>query len=282
VSEVTVGGTVASARERAGLTVAEVAEASRIRATLVSHIEQDDFSLCGGDVYARGHLRTIAAIVGLDPAALVAQYDAERGRVRPETAPVAPVAQPTRVAEADSDSRIGALAGTLGTTVGTVRQGPNWSAVMALALVVVLGLGLVSWLGGRSSDGGSVAAPSGSATPSTTPSASSESPTPSATPTPSPTDAVASASGVRVVIAVTGNASWISATAGTDGDTLFEGTLTEGQTRTFKDDDSVSLIIGNAGAVDLRVNGTDLGAPGGNGEVVRLEFGPGDPDSQAG
>jgi hypothetical protein len=41
-------------------------------------------------------------------------------------------------------------------------------------------------------------------------------------------------------------------------------------------------VIGNAGAVDLRVNGTDLGSPGGSGEVVRLEFGPGDPGSLSG
>ncbi len=282
VSELTVGQTVAQARERAGLTVAEVAESSRIRATLLSHIEGDDFTLCGGDVYARGHLRTIAGIVGLDPAELLAQFDRQRGRVRATTEPVAPVAQPTRVAEADSGTRIGALAGTLGTTVGTVRRGPNWSAVMALALVVVLGVGLVSWLGGRSDGTGPIAAPSGSSTPSAGASSPSETTTPSPTPTASPSDAVAVADGVRVVVSVTGNASWISATAGTTGRTLFEGTLTTGQTKTFKDDDAVALVVGNAGAIELRVNGTELGSPGADGEVVRLEFGPGEPDNQSG
>jgi hypothetical protein len=34
------------------------------------------------------------------------------------------------------------------------------------------------------------------------------------------------------------------------------------------------LVIGNAGAVSLKVNGEELGVPGKIGEVVRLEFGP--------
>ena len=53
-----VGQMVARARTSAGLTVAQVADTTRIRATLVSAIEQDDFRLCGGEVVgplATGH-----------------------------------------------------------------------------------------------------------------------------------------------------------------------------------------------------------------------------------
>ena len=74
-----VGRTVAEARHAAGMTVSQVADATRIRATVVSAIEQDDFRLCGGDVYARGHLKSIASAIGLDPREVVAQYDADRG-----------------------------------------------------------------------------------------------------------------------------------------------------------------------------------------------------------
>ncbi len=36
------------------------------------------------------------------------------------------------------------------------------------------------------------------------------------------------------------------------------------------------LVVGNAGAVSLVVNGRNIGAPGGPGQVARLAFNPGD------
>lgn len=36
----------------------------------------------------------------------------------------------------------------------------------------------------------------------------------------------------------------------------------------------MKLLLGNAGAITLTVNGQALGKAGGNGEVVRVEFGP--------
>jgi len=71
----TVGQTVTRARNAAGMTVAQVAEQTRIRGTLISAIEADDFRLCGGDVYARGHLKSIATAVGIDPVAVAALVD---------------------------------------------------------------------------------------------------------------------------------------------------------------------------------------------------------------
>lgn len=279
----TVGRTVAEARLAAGLTVQQVADATRIRATLVSAIEQDDFRLCGGDVYARGHLKSIAAAVGLDPQAVVEQFDHDRGRVVVPTVQPEPVAAPLAPARPERAS-LGVLAAPLGGNVeGRRSSGTNWSAVMALAVVVVLGIAVVSWLGNRGGSGTPVAQPtSSSSTPAQqTPTAQ---PTQSAepTPSPSPTDAVAEADGVTVRLVVTGKASWVRITGGPDKKTIFEGTLTKGQKKTVKDKDQVNLLVGNAGAVSLTVNGRDLGAPGSNGQVVNLEFVPGDPTGQAG
>ena len=71
-----IGGTLAEARQRAGLTVAEVSTRTRIGQGLIAAIEQDEFGACGGDFYARGHIRAIASAVGADSQALVSQYDA--------------------------------------------------------------------------------------------------------------------------------------------------------------------------------------------------------------
>lgn len=292
-TSLTVGQTVARARAEAGLTVTQVATSTRVRAAVIEAIEKDDFHLCGGDVYARGHLKSIASAVGLDPAALAAQYDAQRGTARAAASVVEPIEQPTQVSERTSaGDSLGALAGTLGASVSRGRGGPNWSAVMALALVVIVGAGVISFLSNRPSSSGVAAAPSTSptsgATPGTSPTTSTPSTKPTTpsseptTPTQSPTDVVAQADGVTVKLTVTGAKSWIRATAGPGGKTLYEGIVTQGTTKTFRDKQKVSLVIGNAGAVSLVVNGRDLGEPGSGGEVVKVNFGPGDPTTTAG
>ncbi len=69
------GAMMRAAREAAGMSLDDVASATKVRASILAAMEQDDFSHCGGDVYARGQLRSIAAVVGLDPEELVLAYD---------------------------------------------------------------------------------------------------------------------------------------------------------------------------------------------------------------
>lgn len=76
-----VGATLAHARRQAGLTIAEVSQRTLIREAIVSGIERDDYSRCGGDFYARGHIRAIAHAVGADPGPLIEEYDAARNEV---------------------------------------------------------------------------------------------------------------------------------------------------------------------------------------------------------
>ncbi len=56
------------------LSIDDVAATTRLRPRTIEAIEDDDFSLCGGDSYAIGHLRMIADAVGLDSDDLVAEY----------------------------------------------------------------------------------------------------------------------------------------------------------------------------------------------------------------
>jgi len=73
---VPIGESLAQARHQAGLTVAQVSQQTRIRETIIRKIEEDDYAECGGDFYARGHIRAIAKVVGADPGPLVEEYDA--------------------------------------------------------------------------------------------------------------------------------------------------------------------------------------------------------------
>lgn len=280
----TVGQTVERARTDASMTLAQVAATTRIRATVIAAIEDDDFRLCGGDVYARGHLKSIATAVGIDPTAIAAQFDAERGNAQAAASVVEPIMQPTHVMEAGSSGGglgLGALAGTLGATMHGDRKGANWTAVMALALVAIVAVGAISMLSNRSSGSAVASTPTlgASSTPAATqPTSAAPTTSVSTSPTPasSPPDVVAEANGVSVALTVTGRASWVRASTDS-GKTIFEGTMKSGDTRTFRDKTKVKLIVGNAGAVSLVVNGKDLGAPGSSGAVLKTEFGPGDP-----
>ena len=71
------GSYLAVAREEAGLSQAELAGKVRLRTTVLMAIEDDDYSMCGGDVYARGHLRALANALELDPDAVLAIFDQE-------------------------------------------------------------------------------------------------------------------------------------------------------------------------------------------------------------
>jgi len=254
---VSVGHSLRAAREDAGLTVAEVAQRTRIRATVISAMERDDFALCGGDIYARGHVRSICAAIGVDAAPLVAEFDRDHA-VEPPMA--------SRVFEAE-------------TTTRRERRGPNWSAVMATVLVAA-----VAFLGVQLVTGGDDA-PRGTATvadPTPTPT-----PTPTGTdsPSPEPTDStVAVVPTDEVVVKVTavpGGVSWVQVTD-SKGTVRFTGNLADGQARTFRDKKRLDLILGNASGVVLVVNGSDVGSPGNQGEVAKLTFRPGDPDGSAG
>jgi len=53
-----------AAREARGLSIEEVADRLRLNEALVLAMEEDRFGLLGAPVFARGHLRNYAALVG--------------------------------------------------------------------------------------------------------------------------------------------------------------------------------------------------------------------------
>ena len=81
---------------------------------------------------------------------------------------------------------------------------------------------------------------------------------------------------VTVVISAVSDSSWIAITSNS-GVQLFAGILQKGVTKEFQDPQNLRVVIGNAGAVTLSVNGKKLGTPGGSREVLQFDFGIGDP-----
>ena len=69
----TLGADLRAARVASGMSIEDVASATRVRASVIAAVESDDLAVLGPEVYARGHLRTIATVIGLDPDAVVAR-----------------------------------------------------------------------------------------------------------------------------------------------------------------------------------------------------------------
>jgi cytoskeletal protein RodZ len=255
VDEPSLGADIAAARRAVGVSVVEVSNRTRIRASVIESMEAGDFSHCGGDVYARGHLRAIASAVGADPKPWVSSYDQQFGTVAPSA---------TEVLEADLAS-------------APRRRGANWSAVMVLALIIVVVFVVAQNMSSSDSPGHNtniVAGPN--ATPSPTPTKTSQ-------PSEAPTQ-IAKGDPQEVVVRVTAlpnGISWVQVSR-PDGSVVFTGNIGGGQSKTFRDDKRLDLVVGDAAGVQLTVNGQDLGSPGGSGEVARLSFTPKDPAGAAG
>jgi cytoskeletal protein RodZ len=241
------GAALAAARRERGLSVEEVSAATRIRPAIIRAIEADDFEVCGGAVYARGHLRSVAQVVGADSRPLVEEFDRRFHQPVPalRTAPLGSFEPPRD-------------AGRSG------RRSPTWASVAAGVLVVVVIFLGVSWFVGRGGDDAAGApqaiTTSAAAAPTTTPA-----PKPSATAKPAP-------KGVVLRLRASGGSSWVSVT-NSHGNQLFQGILADGTAKEFRDATKLSVRFGNSPAVRVTQNGKDVGAPRCDRQVCTVAFG---------
>lgn len=194
-----IGPQLAAARTRLGLTVESLAERTRVRPHVIESIEVDDFEPCGGDFYAKGHLRTLARVLGVDADPLVATYEERYAH--------API-NPRRVFEADLAS-----GGTGG--LRSTRGGANWSLLVAVVMAVVLAWSVARLVMDTPAPLNEKPALNGSAGP-----AGNAGTTSTATP-------------VRVVVKAAGGGARVVVRDG-EGTVVFRGNLALGQTKSFK------------------------------------------------
>lgn len=71
----TVGEALSEARSRAGLSVDQLSERTKIRERVISGIERDDYEACGGNLFVRGYIRVMADALGIDAQPLIQEYD---------------------------------------------------------------------------------------------------------------------------------------------------------------------------------------------------------------
>ncbi|TMR30351.1 DUF4115 domain-containing protein [Nonomuraea zeae] len=252
VQEQSIGAMLAAARQSAGLTVTQVSAATNIREAIIHCIEQDDYGQCGGHFYARGHVKALAKAVGLDPEATVHLYDQQNGG--------AP--QPVRAAAVFQADRKIHL---------PERRGPNWTMALGVALAIVVVFGMMRVLGGASDQVRTGDVRVASARPSVPPNRP-------ITESPKPTPSKKS-KGMVTVSMLAKRSSYVNV-RDAEGRKLFSGTLKAGKTSVWRAADQVHVLLADAGAVTLQVNGKKVKKLGGRGETVQRSFGPPKPQSR--
>jgi transcriptional regulator with XRE-family HTH domain len=234
--QLNLGRDIRSARENSGYTIADVEKTTRIPSPILKDLEANKFSTSGGATYARGNIRTLAKIYNADASEWLTKFEEITGEVdRP---------------------MIDLLAENNVTKPSAQKRNISYKTLgIAAALVVVLSIALPAVLSFTKSGSTNKT----SSTPNTV--------------SPQGTVVATKTTGVSVVISGKVGKSWVGIQDST-GAQVFSGQIGVGQSQTFKDAQQLNVTIGNAGAVDLNVNGKDLGTPGLVGEVVHLTFGP--------
>lgn len=237
------GEVLTAARTTAGLSLEDLAAITSVRAGLLGEMERNDFSHCGGDIYARGHLRNIAPKLGLDGAQLVEQYNVEHS--------------------VESRSINEMLAENNVTRVPMEKKNLSWKvpAAFSLAILLILGIAQIVYSNINSSNS-TTATPVESTSPTATPSAE-PSPTSSASSTPA-------TGGVTLSIAASRGNSLIDIVV--DGEHVDKGSIFQGETKSFEATTSISVFFSNPAGLDVTVNGELLQPLGGQNEEVRRTF----------
>ncbi len=231
-----IGPELLAARTRLGLTVDQLAERTRIRPHVIESIEVDDFVPCGGDFYARGHLRTLARVLGIDVTPLLETYDE-----RYADAPISP----RRVFEAELATGSG---GSLRATGG----GTNWSLLIGVVMVLVLMWSIARLVMNDPS--------------------SFEQPAPERTSSNGAARKPAAVIATPVPVAVTATRQVHVVVRDGNGAVVFTDDLTQGQTNKVRAQPPVSIRASDGGALRVTVDGKDHGRLGAAGRPAQVRF----------
>jgi cytoskeletal protein RodZ len=232
------------ARESAGLSIDELAEATSIRPGLIKEIEKNNFVHCGGDTYARGHLRNIAPKISVDVQILIDMYNEEHST------------ESRKIHDMLVENNV--------TRLPTERRTLSWKPLAISSIVI-----LAAIAGGQIviSNSKTTVIPkvsiSKTPTPVSTPSGEA---TPSAEATPVP----ATSGEMKLTISATRGNSNIDVVV--NGQHLYKGPLFQGDVKSFSAPTSISVYLSNAGDLDLNLNGKALAPLGERNQEVRKTF----------
>jgi len=239
----TLGTTIRDAREASRISIAALSEATSIRIGLLTEMEANNFIHCGGDTYARGHLRNIAVLIGLDPQILIDLYNDQHA------------VESQRIQDSLVDNNV--------MQVPREKKSLSWKVPAVASVAILLVIAVVQIVMTNQSPS-PVAAPKVSASAS-----ASAQVTPAATAVATPATA-ATHGPVSLVIAAPRGNSYIDIIV--DGKEVEKGSIFQGETKTYKGSAVISVYFSNPAGLDVTFNGKLLAPLGGQNEEVRRTF----------
>ncbi len=247
-----------AAREARGLSLSDVSEQIRIRSVYLAAIEEENWSAIGAPVYVRGFLRTYARFLGLDPEEVVAAFNSGP-----------PVSHPAPVVT-ERVSRGVPAAPERPQEQGSRGAPLLWAAAVVAVLLVafvvyneftmrrVASTSVATSASALPSNGGTETQASGGAIGTVSEASSS--------PEASQSTRLDGPNSIALVLSAS---SWLRVTV--DGNVSMEGTFPAGTSKTFHGK-SALVRIGNAGGVEIFVDGKDVGKLGKPGDVAEHAF----------
>ena len=241
----TLGEFLQQARENAGLSVDELAHIVNLRPGLIRAMESNDFLPCGGDTYARGHIRNIAQITRINSQELLAMYDAEHS--------------------VDSRSIHSQLVDNNAAAIRSENRKLSWKILVGASLSIVLLIGVAQFaISAVDSEPATTSMVTEEVEPSQTPT-----PTPTASAAPSATSSTVNNELTLSIAATRGNSN-IDVVIG--GVHVYKGPLFQGESKSFVGETSISVFLGNSGDLDLTLNGEKLAPLGERNQEIRKTF----------
>lgn len=241
----TLGQVIRDARIAARLSIEQLSESTSIRIGLLTEMENNNFVHCGGDTYARGHLRNIANKIGADPLELINLYNEEHSL---ENRAIGELLVENNVMQVPQE-----------------KKAISWKVPASISLAVLFTFGVVQIvMSNQSTDSQprvvASASPTAEASVAPIPTPSQEAPAPVE---------VSDGKVTLTLTAVRGN-SYIDVIV--DGTRVIKGSLFQGDTKNFQGTRAISVYLSNPAGLDVTVDGELLPPLGGQNEEVRRTF----------
>ncbi|MCU1261438.1 MAG: transcriptional regulator, family [Bryobacterales bacterium] len=262
-----IGETLRRERLRQGLDLQQLSESTKIGTRMLQAMESDDFTKLPGGVFTRSFIKQYAAALGMDPASL-----------EPELKALHVAGDEGTRFDVRRDAQLGSAHRTFSSLSD---RGPDSDSLMASAVWVLLTLlvcGGVYYIMNRDTNV-APARQQAAASPENKPEAKAQTIQPPSQPPPQslrsgqpvqPTPPL-SAGPVQVVLSASEPA-WVSVTA--DGKSAYVGILQANEKKEISASERVKIVAGNAGGLEISLNGKALDSLGPKGQVRVVELTP--------
>jgi cytoskeleton protein RodZ len=246
-------------REVREISLRDIADRTKISLRYLEAMEADRFELLPAPIFAKGFLKEYARYVGLSPDDVVNHYLS--------------VHHPEELADPKEDTKVRPRPKPVDAGQPPVRRNWSWGLLLALAgLILLVVVALFAYFADHHRQEQKPRPGATSQAPPTTVPAAQTQPMPAqvslqpAAPAAQPQPAAAPSAPIEVSLDFAKEC-WVEAV--TDGKTRRSELHIQGESLQLEAEKSISLTLGNAGAVDVQVNGYPLELNKKEGDVVK-------------